>query len=154
LTKISHTKKLKNVKKPFWSKIVWEVFVLTQIQQLKQQHSLAYWKQTILAQQNSGLTAAEYCRQQNIKYNAFYYWQRKIREDFAASALQMAPKDERVPEFATLATATVTATVQTATLPSMLKLSCDPVSLEVNEQTSSKLLARTLACIKDVFSVC
>ena len=142
------------MKKPFWSKIVWEVFVLTQIQQLKQQHSLASWKQTILAQQNSGLTAAEYCRQQNIKYNAFYYWQRKIREDFAASALQMAPKDERVPEFATLATATVTATVQTATLPSMLKLSCGPVSLEVNEQTSSKLLARTLACIKDVFSVC
>ena len=154
MTKISHTKKLKNAKKPFWSKIVWEVFVLTQIQQLKQQHSLASWKQTILAQQNSGLTAAEYCRQQNIKYNAFYYWQRKIREDFAASALQMAPKDERVPEFATLATATVTATVQTATLPSMLKLSCGPVSLEVNEQTSSKLLARTLACIKDVFSVC
>ena len=127
---------------------------MTQIQQLKQQHSLASWKQTILAQQNSGLTAAEYCRQQNIKYNAFYYWQRKIREDFAASALQMAPKDERVPEFATLATATVSATVQTATLPSMLKLSCGPVSLEVNEQTSSKLLARTLACIKDVFSVC
>ena len=39
---------------------------MTQIQQLKQQHSLASWKQTILAQQNSGLTAAEYCRQQNI----------------------------------------------------------------------------------------
>lgn len=58
---------------------------MTQIQQLKQQHSLASWKQIILAQQNSGLTAAEYCRQQNIKYNAFYYWQRKIREDFAAS---------------------------------------------------------------------
>ena len=66
---------------------------MTQIQQLKQQHSLASWKQTILAQQNSGLTAAEYCRQQNIKYNAFYYWQRKIREDFAASALQIPQKD-------------------------------------------------------------
>ena len=127
---------------------------MTQIQQLKQQHSLASWKQTILAQQNSGLTAAEYCRQQNIKYNAFYYWQRKIREDFAASALQIHKKDAPAPEFATLATATVTATVQTATLPSMLKLSCGPVSLEVNEKTSRDLLARTLACIKDVFPVC
>ena len=39
---------------------------MIQIQQLKQQHSLASWKQTILAQQNSGLTAAEYCRQQSI----------------------------------------------------------------------------------------
>ena len=127
---------------------------MTQIQQLKQQHSLASWKQIILAQQNSGLTAAEYCRQQNIKYNAFYYWQRKIREDFAAAALQITPKDEPAPEFATLATATVTTTVQAATLPSRLKLSCGPVSLEVNEQTSSELLARTLACIKDVFPVC
>ena len=88
---------------------------MTQIQQLKQQHSLASWKQIILAQQNSGLTAAEYCRQQNIKYNAFYYWQRKIREDFAASALQITKKDESAPEFATLATATITTTVQTAT---------------------------------------
>ena len=44
---------------------------MTQIQQLKQQHSLASWKQTILVQQNSGLTAAEYCRQQNIKYMPF-----------------------------------------------------------------------------------
>ena len=127
---------------------------MTKIQQLKQQHSLASWKQTILAQQNSGLTAAEYCRQQNIKYNAFYYWQRKIREDFAAAALQITQKDEPTPEFATLATATVTTTVQAATLPSRLKLSCGPVSLEVNEQTSSELLARTLACIKDVFPVC
>ncbi|MBE6093266.1 MAG: hypothetical protein E7201_08910 [Selenomonas ruminantium] len=123
---------------------------MTQIQQ----HSLASWKQLILAQQNGGLTAAEYCRQQNIKYNAFYYWQRKIREDFAASALQITKKDESAPKFATLATATITTTVQTATLPSMLKLSCGPVSLEVNEQTSSELLARTLACIKDVFPVC
>ena len=63
-------------------------------------------------------------------YNAFYYWQRKIREDFAASALQIPQKDAPAPEFATLATATVTVTVQTATLPSMLKLSCGPVSLE------------------------
>ena len=78
---------------------------MTQIQQLKQQHSLASWKQIILAQQNSGLTAAEYCRQQNIKYNAFYYWQRKIREDFAAATLQITQKDEPAPEFATLATA-------------------------------------------------
>ena len=124
---------------------------MTQIQQLKQHHSLASWKQTILAQQNSGLNAAEYCRQQNIKYNAFYYWQRKIREDFAASALQIPQKDAPAPEFATLATATVTATVQTATLPSMLKLSCGPVSLEVNEQIQRELLARIRDCFKDVF---
>ena len=127
---------------------------MTQIQQLKQQHSLASWKQIILAQQNSGLTAAKYCRQQNIKYNAFYYWQRKIREDFAAAALQITPKDEPAPEFATLATATVTTTVQASTLPSRLKLACGPVSLEVNEQTSSELLTRTLVCIKEVFPVC
>ena len=78
----------------------------------------------------------------------------KFAKIFAASALQISQKDEPAPEFATLATATVTTTVQAATLPSRLKLACGPVSLEVNEQTSSELLTRTLVCIKEVFPVC
>ena len=30
-------------------------------------------KQLVIAQQQSGLSVTEYCRQQDIKYNAFYY---------------------------------------------------------------------------------
>ena len=51
---------------------------MTQIQQIKHRQSIDYWKQVILAQQQSGLKAKEYCRQQDIKYNAFYYCSAKF----------------------------------------------------------------------------
>ena len=35
---------------------------MTQIQQIKHRQSIDYWKQVILAQQQSGLNAKEYCR--------------------------------------------------------------------------------------------
>ncbi len=63
-----------------------------------------YWKKVILAQQQSGLKAREYCRQQDIKYNAFYYWLRKIREEFQHSKdtprrIYLAPMDLRIASF-------------------------------------------------------
>ncbi|SEH43454.1 IS66 family insertion sequence element accessory protein TnpA, partial [Selenomonas sp. KH1T6] len=62
---------------------------MTQIQQIKHRQSMDYWKQVILAQQQSGLKAREYCRQQDIKYNAFYYWLRKIREEIVEGMPQL-----------------------------------------------------------------
>ena len=54
---------------------------MTKIQQIKHRQSVEYWKKVIAAQRSSGVDATEYCRQQNINYNAFYYWLRKIRQD-------------------------------------------------------------------------
>ena len=119
---------------------------MTQMQQIKHQHSMKYWKQILIAQQQSGLPATEYCRQQDIKYNAFYYWLRKIREELAETTSGT--------RFAVLSTAAVTTTVQALSQPSRLKLSCGPVMLEITEQTSRELLTQTLRCIKDVFPVC
>ena len=42
---------------------------MTQIQQIKHRQSMDYWKQVILAQQQSGLKDREYCRQQ-MKHNS------------------------------------------------------------------------------------
>ena len=36
-----------------------------------------YWQAHIKALAESGLSRAEYCRQQNISYHALTYWQRK-----------------------------------------------------------------------------
>ena len=41
-------------------------------------HSRRYWERHIRAQQESGLSRAEYCRQQNISYHALTYWQSKV----------------------------------------------------------------------------
>lgn len=125
---------------------------MTKIQQIKPQKSMDYWKQLVIAQQQSGLSVTEYCRQQDIKYNAFYYWLRKIREEALESLPQLPEKSTTNPQFAVLSATTVTAAVQTQF--SSLKLFCGPVSLEVNEQTSSEMLMQTLRCIKEVFGIC
>ena len=109
-------------------------------------------KQLVIAQQQSGLSVTEYCRQQDIKYNAFYYWLRKIREEALESLPQLPEKSTTNPQFAVLSATTVMAAVQTQS--SSLKLFCGPVSLEVNEQTSNEMLMQTLRCIKEVFGIC
>ena len=118
---------------------------MTKIQQIKHQKSMDYWKQLVIAQQQSGLS-------EDIKYNAFYYWLRKIREEALESLPQLPEKSTTNPQFAVLSATTVTAAVQTQS--SSLKLFCGPVSLEVNEQTSNEMLMQTLRCIKEVFGIC
>ena len=110
-----------------------------------------YWKQVILAQQKSGLKAREYCRQQDINYNAFYYWLRKIREEIVEGMPQLKAEPTDETQFAVLSASTVTASVPVSTAPASLKLSCGPVVLEVTEQTSQALLMQTLGCVKEVF---
>ena len=124
---------------------------MTQIQQMKHRQSMDYWKQVILAQQKSGLKAREYCRQQDINYNAFYYWLRKIREEIVEGMPQLKAEPTDETQFAVLSASTVTASVPVSTAPASLKLSCGPVVLEVTEQTSQALLMQTLGCVKEVF---
>ena len=66
-----------------------------------------YWKQVILAQQQSGLKAREYCRQQDIKYNAFYYWLRKICEEIVEGMPQLKGEAADETQFAVLSAATL-----------------------------------------------
>ena len=124
---------------------------MTQIQQIKHRQSIDYWKQVILAQQQSGLNAKEYCRQQDIKYNAFYYWLRKIREEIVEGMPQLKAEQTDETQFAVLSATAVTASVQVRGGTSSLKLACGPVVLEVTEHTSQDLLRQTLSCVKDVF---
>ena len=80
---------------------------MTQIQQIKHRQSIDYWKQVILAQQQSGLNAKEYCRQQDIKYNAFYYWLRKIREEIVEGMPQLKAEQTDETQFAVLSATAV-----------------------------------------------
>lgn len=40
-----------------------------------------YWKQHIEDWRTSGLTRAGYCRQHNLSYDRFIYWNRKFRKE-------------------------------------------------------------------------
>lgn len=127
---------------------------MTKIQQIKHQKSMEYWKQVVIAQQQSGLSVTEYCRKQDINYNAFYYWLRKIREEFVGGMPEMAVIDTSEKQFAVLSSTSVTAAVPVSEKHSPLKLSLGAMVLEVTEDTSRELLLKTLSCIKEVFPAC
>ena len=44
----------------------------------RRNHPRHYWQRHIRSQQKSGLSRAEYCRQQNLSYHALTYWQKKL----------------------------------------------------------------------------
>ena len=44
----------------------------------RRNHSRHYWQRHVRAQQESGLSQAEYCRQHNLSYHALTYWRRKL----------------------------------------------------------------------------
>ena len=45
-----------------------------------EKHSRHYWQRHVRAQQESGLSRAEYCRQQNLSYHALTYDLRTSRD--------------------------------------------------------------------------
>jgi hypothetical protein len=51
---------------------------------ITRKYKLEKWKAIITNQMASGLTAAEYCRQEDLPISTFFYWKRTIRQDLIA----------------------------------------------------------------------
>lgn len=45
------------------------------------------WKEHVTHQKESGLSRVEYCRNHQLNYHQFGYWERKYREEVASSKL-------------------------------------------------------------------
>lgn len=51
----------------------------------KRQYNLKHWAPLIKECKNSGLTAKEWCRSNDVDPQKFYYWQRQLTEKIASS---------------------------------------------------------------------
>ncbi len=51
-----------------------------------QQIRMQQWAQVIHAKNESGLTVKDYCEQNSLSENSYYYWLRKIRESTIEAA--------------------------------------------------------------------
>lgn len=72
---------------------------MTEIQRAKREVSMRFWQKTILKCRASGLTIAAFCRQHDLNANAYYYWQRQIRQNLLQEqtlAIDSAPKTQSV----------------------------------------------------------
>lgn len=54
---------------------------MTDAQMIKRKLSLQQWTAIIAERNTSNLTVAEYCKQNNLSRNAYFYWLRQLRDE-------------------------------------------------------------------------
>lgn len=68
----------------------------------KRQYNLKYWAPIIKECKNSGLTAKEWCRSNDIDPQKFYYWQRQLTEEITSSLVPTSQSKPKVQNFVEL----------------------------------------------------
>lgn len=71
---------------------------MTEIQKAKREVSIRFWQEAIRNRKASGLSIAEFCRQNGLNANAYYYWQRQIRKDLLQKQTDSASLTENNPQ--------------------------------------------------------
>lgn len=116
----------------------------------KRQLNLSRWSDIIKERSNSGLSVADYCRRNGVSCNAYYYWQRIIRQTLLDRA---AATPTNFVEISIPKEAVQPVPVRTAMLPDtghFLELIFNDITLRVTDETSPELLVRTLEVIRHV----
>lgn len=118
----------------------------------KHQLSLSQWSDTIRDRNNSGLTVKEYCKLNGVSRNAYYYWQRIIRQDLLdhAAVTQTSIVEIGIPDNPTIAQPIPFSAVRHPDTENLLEMTFNDITLRVTDKTSSELLARTLEVIRHV----
>ena len=98
-----------------------------------------YWKAHVEAFQQSGLTRAEYCRQQKLSYHALTYWQRKLSAQPSSKGTTLVP----VPFKSLMCLNTVQS--ERAALRVILS---NKIAVEIGDNFSSATLIRLLATLE------
>ncbi len=97
-----------------------------------------HWQAHVTALKKSGLSCAEYCRQNQLSYHAATYWQRKlsrpINKETTLVPVAFTPKTMKIPVSAVEATLKVI-------LP-------DRIAIEVSDNFSQATLTRLLATLE------
>lgn len=117
----------------------------------KRQLSLSQWSDTIKDRNNSGLTVKEYCELNGVSRNAYYYWQRIIRQDLLdqAAVTQTSIVEIGIPDKPTAQPIPFSVGMQSNT-EDLLEMTLNDITLRVTDKTSPELLARTLEVIHHV----
>lgn len=116
---------------------------------VKRNYCIQQWKAIIQDRNNSNLTVDEYCKQNGLSRHSYFYWLRIIREE----ALNQSPSSGFVelslPTDASSETSMITTIPIEKPAPSQLTLSVNGITIQVSENTSSALLAKTIGVIKN-----
>lgn len=119
-----------------------ELSILDQITQTKCHFRMQQWGNLIQDYQNSGLKLDEWCKQNHVTRNAYYYWLRKIREHACqtVSSVEL-PQVERM-HFAKVEFE------NTNTISSAVVVHLPYATLEIKDGTSTQTIEAVITALK------
>ena len=118
---------------------------------IKRNYQLQQWRKIIQEQTTSGLTIDEFCKQNGLSRNSYFYWLRLVRVDAVNAQQNSAGFVElKLPDLHNDVVPCITPISATEQEPSQLTLSVNGIVIQVTERTSSDLLARTIEVIRYV----
>lgn len=116
---------------------------------VKRNYRIQQWKAIIQDRNNTNLTVDEYCKQNGLSRHSYFYWLRIIREEAlkqpsASGFVELSLQADNGSEISM-----VTPIPAEKPAPSQLTLSVNGITIQVTENTSSALLAKTIGVIKN-----
>lgn len=115
----------------------------------KRNYCIQQWKAIIQDRNNSNLTVDEYCKQNGLSRHSYFYWLRIIREEALKQPTSSGFVELNLPTDASLETSMITTIPIEKPTPSQLTLFINGITIQVSENTSSALLAKTIGVIKN-----
>lgn len=115
----------------------------------KRNYCIQQWKAIIQDRNNTNLTVDEYCKQNGLSRHSYFYWLRIIREEALEQSAESGFVELSLPAEADSQARSVTAVPVAKSEPSQLILTVYGITIQVTENTSPTLLARTIGVIRN-----
>ncbi|SDB57557.1 hypothetical protein SAMN02910298_02967 [Pseudobutyrivibrio sp. YE44] len=113
------------------------------------QAKLNNWADLIREQQASTMNVTKFCDAHSISKSQFYYWKRRLTEQFVESQLpDIVPITSPVPDTCCTTFKSCT-TNQTISALSTLKLTINDITIEITEDTSDFLLNKVIKAVRN-----
>lgn len=115
----------------------------------KRNYSIQQWKAIIQDRNNTNLTVDDYCKQNGLSRNSYFYWIRIIREEALKQSAESGFVELSLPAETDSQSHPITAVPIAKLEPSQLTLSVCGIKIQFTENTSPALLAKTIGVIKN-----
>ena len=102
----------------------------------KRNYSIQQWKAIIHDRNNTNLTVDEYCKQNGLSRNSYFYWLRIIREEALEQSAESGFVELSLPAETDSGSHPITAVPIAKPEPSQLTLSVCGITIQVTEDTS------------------
>lgn len=125
---------------------------LMNISKVTRQAKFERWTQIFMDQKSSGLSIKDFCSQNSISKDQFFYWKRKLKESVLESALpDIVPISLPEPS-QSCATCTTCATWATGEDPAstfLARITIQDVSIEIGSAASEQLITGIIKAVRN-----